>query len=179
MPWWRSRLHVDISSSTVTAAVGHLHQSLATGHSGQWQVYLTCYKQHSEIKVNMQSLLLEQHNTYHAQLQTATVWFSLLCPGFGPGIHKSWHRNNNERPSWGMRIEIFNSWHLPQFQHLQHTWGEFKMHPVYAGVSEQIKPLQLVCQATELKFESNFYTLQIIWQLFPKATSFSSRANRV
>ena len=41
---------------------------------------------------------------------------------------------------------------------------EFKLHPVYAVISEAIKPLQLVGQAAEFKFESKFETLAVIWQ---------------
>ena len=41
---------------------------------------------------------------------------------------------------------------------------EFKLHTVYAVISEAIKPLQLVGQAAEFKFESKFESLQVIWQ---------------
>ena len=41
---------------------------------------------------------------------------------------------------------------------------EFKLHTVYAVILEAIKPLQLVCQSEEFKFESNFEPLQVIWQ---------------
>ena len=46
---------------------------------------------------------------------------------------------------------------------------EFKLHTVYFGTSEQIKPLQPVGQAAEFKFESKFEPLQVIWQSLPKA----------
>ena len=39
----------------------------------------------------------------------------------------------------------------------------------YAGIPEQIKPLQLVGQAAEFKFESKFEQLHVIWQSLPKA----------
>ena len=40
------------------------------------------------------------------------------------------------------------------------------LHTVYAVISEAIKPLQLVGQAAQFKFqvESNFEPLQVIWQ---------------
>ena len=41
---------------------------------------------------------------------------------------------------------------------------EFKLHTVYAVISEAIKPLQLVGQAAEFKFESKFEPLPVIWQ---------------
>ena len=40
----------------------------------------------------------------------------------------------------------------------------FKLHTVYAVISEAIKPLQLVGQAAELKFESKLEPLLVIWQ---------------
>ena len=39
-----------------------------------------------------------------------------------------------------------------------------KLHTVYAVISEAIKPLQLVGQAAEFKFESKFEPLPVIWQ---------------
>ena len=39
-----------------------------------------------------------------------------------------------------------------------------KLHTVYFGASEQIKPLQPVDQAAEFKFESKFEPLPVIWQ---------------
>ena len=39
---------------------------------------------------------------------------------------------------------------------------EFKLHTVYAVISEAIKPLQLVAQAAQFKFESKFEPLQVI-----------------
>ena len=39
---------------------------------------------------------------------------------------------------------------------------EFKLHTVYALISEAIKPLQLVGQAFECKFESKFEPLLVI-----------------
>ena len=39
-----------------------------------------------------------------------------------------------------------------------------KLHTVYAVISEAIKPLQLVGQAAQFKFESKFEPLQVIWQ---------------
>ena len=42
---------------------------------------------------------------------------------------------------------------------------DFKLHTVYAVVSGAIKPLQLVGQAAEFKFESKFEPLQVIWHL--------------
>ena len=48
-----------------------------------------------------------------------------------------------------------------------------KLHTVYAVILEAIKPLQLVGQAAEFKFESKFEPLPVIWQslqrLFQKA----------
>ena len=41
---------------------------------------------------------------------------------------------------------------------------EFKLHTVYAVISEAINSLQLVGQAAEFKFESKFEPLQVIWQ---------------
>ena len=41
---------------------------------------------------------------------------------------------------------------------------ELKLHTVYAVISEAIKPLQLVGQAAEFKFESKFEPLPVIWQ---------------
>ena len=61
------------------------------------------------------------------------------------------------------------------FPHLQQTaknsnslFRDFKADKVYLGISEQIKPLQLVCQAAEFKFESKFEPLLVIWQSLPK-----------
>ena len=45
---------------------------------------------------------------------------------------------------------------------------EVKLHTVYSGVSEQIKPLQFVGQVAEFKFEPKFKPLQVIWQSLPK-----------
>ena len=42
-------------------------------------------------------------------------------------------------------------------------------HTLYSGISEQVKPLQLFGQAAELKFESKFEPLLVIWQSLPKA----------
>ena len=39
-----------------------------------------------------------------------------------------------------------------------------KLHTVYAVILEAIKPLQLVGQAAEFKFESKFEPLPVIWQ---------------
>ena len=41
---------------------------------------------------------------------------------------------------------------------------EFKLQKVYAVISEAIKPLQLVGQVAEFKFESKFEPLPVIWQ---------------
>ena len=38
--------------------------------------------------------------------------------------------------------------------HFHRTEKEFKLNTVFLGISEQIKPLQLVCQAAEFCFES-------------------------
>ena len=42
---------------------------------------------------------------------------------------------------------------------------EFKLHTVYSGISEHLKPLQLVGQVAEFKFEPKFEPLPVIWQL--------------
>ena len=57
-----------------------------------------------------------------------------------------------------LRVEIVycNRVEIVQFQHLQQTLEESKLHTVYSGIFEQIKPLQLVGQAAEFKFESKF-----------------------
>ena len=39
-----------------------------------------------------------------------------------------------------------------------------KLHTVYAVISEAVKPLQLVGQAAQFKFESKFEPLPVIWQ---------------
>ena len=39
-----------------------------------------------------------------------------------------------------------------------------ELHTVYAVISEAIKPLQLVGQPVEFKFESKFEPLLVIWQ---------------
>ena len=39
----------------------------------------------------------------------------------------------------------------------------------YSGISEWINPLQLVCQKTELKSESKYKPLPVIWQSLLKA----------
>ena len=61
----------------------------------------------------------------------------------------------------------------PQFQRFQISTDlkEFKLHIVYSGISEQIKPFLLFGQVTELKFESKFKPLPVIWQLLQKAIS--------
>ena len=41
-----------------------------------------------------------------------------------------------------------------------HIFNRPKLHTVYSGISDQIKPLQLVGQAAEFKFESKFEPLQ-------------------
>ena len=46
---------------------------------------------------------------------------------------------------------------------------EFKLHTVWFGTSEQIKPSQLVGQAAESKFESKFEPLLVIWKSLSKA----------
>ena len=52
---------------------------------------------------------------------------------------------------------------------------EFKLHTVYFGTSEQIKPLQSVGQAAEFKFEP----LPVIWKSLPKAIPDSRRQSKV
>ena len=49
---------------------------------------------------------------------------------------------------------------LAQIRHQSRTWKEFKLHTVYAVISGAIKPMQLVGQAAEFKFESKFKPLQ-------------------
>ena len=39
-----------------------------------------------------------------------------------------------------------------------------KLHTIYFVISEQIKPLQLVGQAAEFKFETKVEPLLVIWQ---------------
>ena len=51
---------------------------------------------------------------------------------------------------------------------LKKTKKEFKLHTVYAVISEAIKRLQLVGQAAEFKFESKFKPLLVIWQFLPR-----------
>ena len=46
------------------------------------------------------------------------------------------------------------------------------------GISEAIKPLQLVGQVAEFKFESKFEPLQVIWQSLPKAVPEDNRRFR-
>ena len=41
---------------------------------------------------------------------------------------------------------------------------ELKLYTVYAVISEAIKPLQLVGQMAEFKFESKLEPLPVIWQ---------------
>ena len=41
---------------------------------------------------------------------------------------------------------------------------ELKLHTVYAVISEALKPLQLVGQAAQFKFESKLEPLPVIWQ---------------
>ena len=41
---------------------------------------------------------------------------------------------------------------------------ELKLHTVYAVISEAIKPLQLIGQVAQFKFESQFEPLLVIWQ---------------
>ena len=41
---------------------------------------------------------------------------------------------------------------------------DLKIHTVYAVISGAIKPLQLVGQVAEFKFEAKFEPLQVIWQ---------------
>ena len=55
---------------------------------------------------------------------------------------------------------------------------ELKLHTVYAVISEAIKPLQLVGQAAEFKFESKFEPLPVIWQSLPKAVPEDNRRFR-
>ena len=56
---------------------------------------------------------------------------------------------------------------------------EFKLHTVYFGTLEQIKPLQPVGQAAEFKFESShFEPLPVIWQSLPKAIPEDNRRFR-
>ena len=39
-----------------------------------------------------------------------------------------------------------------------------KIHTIYAVILEATKPLQLVGQAAQFKFESKFEPLQVVWQ---------------
>ena len=66
------------------------------------------------------------------------------------------------QPVWGISIRNLTSLgsDLASVTDLK----EFKLHTVYAVISEAIKPLQLVGQAAEFKFESKFEPLQVIWQ---------------
>ena len=57
---------------------------------------------------------------------------------------------------------------LAQIWHQQQTWKEFKLHTDYAVISEAIKPLQLIGQAAQYKFESKFGPLQVISQSFQR-----------
>ena len=42
--------------------------------------------------------------------------------------------------------------------------NEFKLHTIYAVISEAIKPQKLVGHVAEFKFESKFEPLPVIWQ---------------
>ena len=54
-------------------------------------------------------------------------------------------------------------------------WGLETTYKGFSGISEQIKPLQLVGTAAEFKFESKFEPLPVIWQSLPKAIPESNR----
>ena len=49
------------------------------------------------------------------------------------------------------------------------TKKKFKLHTIHSGISDQMKPLKLVGQAAEIKSESKFEPLQVIWISLPKA----------
>ena len=63
---------------------------------------------------------------------------------------------------------------LVSVRDLERGLKELKLHTVYAMISEAIKPLQIVGQAAEFKFEPKFKPLPVIWQslqrLFQKVT---------
>ena len=69
---------------------------------------------------------------------------------------------------WGNNQRDFLLWSggLISFQHSPQllTSKEFKLHTVYFGTLEHIKPSQLVGQAAEFRFESKFKPLPVIWQ---------------
>ena len=67
---------------------------------------------------------------------------------------------------------------LAQIWLQKRTYKEFKLHTVYAVILEAIKPLQLVGQAAEFKFESKFEPLQVIWQSLRKAIPEDNRRFR-
>ena len=68
---------------------------------------------------------------------------------------------------WWMRVDIDSV--LSSILAYSMDLNEFKLHTVYFGTLEQIKPLQPVGQAAEFKFQFKFEPLQFIWQLRPKA----------
>ena len=68
---------------------------------------------------------------------------------------------------WWMRVDIDSA--LSLISAFLTDLKEFKLHTVYSGTSEQIKPWQPVDKAAEFKFESKCDSLQAIWQSLPKA----------
>ena len=59
------------------------------------------------------------------------------------------------------------------------TSTDLILHAVYSVISEQIKPLQLVGQAAEFKFESKFEPLQEVWLSLPMAVTERNRKFRL
>ena len=68
-------------------------------------------------------------------------------------------------PVWGMCIRNLTSLgsNLASGTDLKRIQTPHSFKSVYA-ILEATKPLQLVCQAAEFKFESKFEPLQVIWQ---------------
>ena len=67
-------------------------------------------------------------------------------------------------PVWGMSLRNVTS--LGSSLASVTDLKEFKLHPFYAVISEAIKPLQLIGQAAEFRFECKFEPLAVIWQSF-------------
>ena len=70
-------------------------------------------------------------------------------------------------PSWETRVG--NHPVLASIEVSSMDLKELKVCTVYSGISEQIKPLQLVGQEAESKFKPKFKPLPVIWQSRPKA----------
>ena len=67
-------------------------------------------------------------------------------------------------PVWGMSLRNVTSLgsNLASVTDLK----EFKLHTLYAVISEAIKPLQTIGQAAEFRFGCKFEPLAVIWQSF-------------